>query len=85
MTNEEFCAKCGGECCNIYDLFITGENAELKHESFFKDQARFEVEPIGRVGNRCEYFGENGCIIKRENRPRQCLKYECDKLKKFNG
>jgi len=81
MTKEEFCANCGGDCCNIYEHFINGSHVELKHESFFKRQARFRVKPLKRVGDKCEYLGENGCIIKRENRPRQCLKYECDKLK----
>ena len=58
-----------------------GNNVELKRKSFFKKEAQFGVKPLKRVGNRCEYFGENGCIIKRENRPSQCLQYECDKLK----
>ena len=85
MTKEEFCAKCGGDCCNIYEHFIIGKNIEQKHEAFFKDEGRFEVEPLGRIGNRCEYLGESGCIIKRENRPNQCLNYECEELKQFNG
>jgi hypothetical protein len=83
MTKEEFCEECGGECCNIYDLFITGDNIELKRESFFKDRDQFGVEPLERVEGKCEYLGEKGCIIKKENRPTQCLSYECDKLKKF--
>jgi len=83
MTKEEFCANCRGDCCNIYKYFINGSHVELKHESFFKRQARFGVKPLKRVGDKCEYLGKDGCIIKRENRPSQCLKYECDKLKNF--
>ncbi len=84
MTKEEFCAECGGDCCNIYDLFITGTDDEikLKRESFFKKKDQFRVKPLDRVDGRCEYFGENGCIIKRENRPSPCLGYECDDLKR---
>lgn len=29
----------------------------------------------------CEYFGESGCIIKYENRPKECKKYACNLLK----
>jgi len=83
MTEKEFCYRCGGYCCNIYDHFIIGtpEDIELRHKSFFKKSYKFDVEPLGRVGNRCEYLGENGCIIKRENRPLQCLNYACDELR----
>ena len=83
MTKEEFCAECGGKCCNIYDLFITGDKIELKRKSFFKKKSQFGVKPLKRVNGRCEYFGENGCIIERENRPSQCLQYECDDLKQI--
>jgi len=86
MTKEEFCERCGGYCCNIYDLFITGsaDKIKRKREAFFKDKDKFGVKPLERVGERCEYFGENGCIIKRENRPSQCLIYECTDLKILN-
>lgn len=85
MTKEEFCAECGGECCNIYDLWIKGDEAKQRrlHGNFFKDKDKFEVEPLKRVNGRCEYLGESGCIINRENRPEHCLKYECRKMKKY--
>jgi len=85
MTKEEFCEWCEGYCCNIYEHYITGNDDKIKltHTSFFKRKDRFGVEPLKRVGNKCEYLGENGCIIKRENRPSQCIKYECTDMKKY--
>ena len=83
MTKEDFCATCKGYCCNIYEHFIIGDNIELKRKSFFRKKEQFGVEPLKRVGKRCEYAGENGCIIKRENRPEPCLRYECRALIDF--
>lgn len=77
----EFCAKCRGKCCHIYKD-KSPEHFEFIQKAFFKkDISQFGVEPLEIVDGRCNFLGENGCIIERSKRPEQCLKYKCDDLK----
>ena len=86
MTKEELCTYCKGYCCNIYAVFFVGNDDKIirAHAALFKNKTQFGVDPLERVNDRCEYLGEEGCIIKKENRPSQCLQYECDILKMLN-
>lgn len=84
---EIFCAKCS-RCCHIY-LFRNQPLEEVKKKAhkliFNNDIDQYGVEPLKSEWGRCEFLGENGCIIPREKRPIVCLEWECLELEKFNA
>lgn len=77
---EEFCKDCTF-CCHIYKASLPDEI--IKEKLLGKDLSVYGVEPLKRVGDRCEFLGENGCIIERSKRPLNCLAAKCKALKLY--
>lgn len=75
---KDFCKKCGGECCYIYKKY----NKQKVHKYLHNyNLSKYSIKPLDQEDKtRCEFLGENGCIIPVEERPKICLRYKCKKL-----
>ena len=78
---EEFCKHCPVCCCYIYRK--CKDVKKIQQILFDGDLDQFGVEPLERIGDKCEFLGKNGCIINRNKRPKPCLEYECSLLKEY--
>lgn len=92
-VNEELCAKCGGECCKIFlhcpETADFADHVEGWGEVLGKVPKEYpKIYDLNdyytgkSIPVECPYLGVGGCLItKREDRPRVCLEYKCEKWK----
>lgn len=81
---EEFCKHCG-ECCIIYKNCKTSDDIKTIRDKLIGDLYQYDVEPRESIDGKCEFLGENGCIIERLKRPSICLQYECSMLREYKS
>jgi len=80
---EEFCKLCTVSCCYIYRNCKSKEH--VREIIFNGDLNQYGVAPLKQEGDKCEFLGENGCIIEKSKRPKICLDYECPILRAYKA
>lgn len=79
IGSAEICLACRGECCRTGKYHFTGidllaylADAQDLFDPLFGQQA-------------CPYLGAGGCMMSPENRPFNCVIFNCDRVEAFFG
>lgn len=80
-----FCSECKGECCKIgYDPLVCASEKELALISVHPHNKELaQAKMLGLKSpelKTCSFLSEEGCVIPREQRPRICREYRCEKI-----
>lgn len=69
---KNICAQCNGKCCHE-GLYVTKKEYELLEDKYKKifDCEKF-MNGYRAKGEKCSFFGNNGCIMPQEKRFIEC-------------
>jgi len=84
IINIEFCEECKKGCCYVYKDGSKKRVQQILHED---NNLQYNIKPFYNIYKEdkleCEFLGDNGCIIPREERPIVCREFACEKLLKY--
>jgi hypothetical protein len=79
IGSAEICLDCGGECCRTGKYHFTG----IDLLAYLADAQELFDPMFGQQA--CPYLGTGGCMMPPENRPYNCVIFNCDMVEALSG